>query len=96
MTTQTATIARLVTLMEGVQAKLDEIASDAKHSRDRIETAQRDIEILKQDVAEMKPVTEMVTSYRSMAMGALGILGLLGGSMYAFWQWAKAALIGAG
>lgn len=94
MTTQQAALARLATLIEGMQKQLEDIAADAKQSREKIEHAQRDIEKLKDDVAEMKPVTEMVTSYRSMALGALGLMGIFGGSMYALWQWAKASVIG--
>jgi hypothetical protein len=37
-------------------------------------------------MAEVKPVTQMVSGYKSMALGALGVLGLFGGSMYAFWK----------
>lgn len=86
MATQAAELARLATLIEGMSKQFDKMSSELQAMHEKLDEAERKLERLSVDMADVKPVTQMVSSYKSMALGALGVLGLFGGSMYAFWR----------
>lgn len=64
--------------MDGIIEDLGEVKADVSATAEKIEA-------VKDDVAEMKPVTEEVKRWKLMGLGALGVVGIGGASLgYAF------------
>ena len=87
-------LARLSTLLEGQRDMLNTILEDAEKTRLQLTDMQRDIDGLKRDVAEMKPVTQQFSNLRNMGIGALALLSVMGGTVFAIWQYAKSVMLG--
>lgn len=94
MTSEAVELARLSTLIEGQRSMLNTILEDAEKTRNAVAHMQRDIDGLKRDVAEMKPVTQQFSNLRMMGLGMLTLLGMLGGTVFAIWQYAKSVMLG--
>jgi len=66
--------------MDGIIEDLGEVKADVSATAEKIEA-------VKDDVAEMKPVTDEVKRWKLMGIGALGVVGIGGASIgYAFQQ----------
>lgn len=93
MTNEAIELARLSTLIEGQRSMLNTILQDAEKTRAAVAHMQRDIDALKRDVAEMKPVTQQFSNIRMMALGMLTLLSIMGGTVFAIWQYAKTVIL---
>jgi hypothetical protein len=93
MTNEAIELARLSTLIEGQRSMLNTILQDAEKTRAAVAHMQRDIDALKRDVAEMKPITQQFSNIRMMALGMLTLLSIMGGTVFAIWQYAKTVIL---
>ncbi len=70
-----------------VHRRMDGIMEDLGEVKAEVSVANERIEAVKDDVAEMKPVTDEVKRWKLMGIGALGVVGIGGASIgYAFQQ----------
>lgn len=78
---------RSVEHRSAVHRRMDGIVEDLGEVKAEVSVANERIEAVKDDVAEMKPVTEEVKRWKLMGLGALGVVGIGGASLgYAFQQ----------
>lgn len=72
---------------QGVHRRMDGIVEDLGEVKAEVLVANQKIETVKEDVADMKPVTDEVKRWKLMGIGALGVVGVGGASIgYAFQQ----------
>jgi hypothetical protein len=87
-------LARVATMVEGQGAMLKTIRDDVEQTGRQLSQMQRDIDGLKRDVAEMKPVTQQFSNLRNMGLGMIILLSMMGGTVFAIWQYAKSVMMG--
>jgi prefoldin subunit 5 len=94
MASQAETLIRLETLMEAQAKTLETLVADYASLSKQLVHLQRDMASVKADVAEMKPVTQQFTNIRMMALGMLTLLSIMGGTVFAIWQYARSVIVG--
>jgi prefoldin subunit 5 len=94
MAAQAETLIRLETLMEAQAKTLETLVADYASLSKQLVHLQRDMASVKADVAEMKPVTQQFTNIRMMALGMLTLLSIMGGTVFAIWQYARSVIVG--
>jgi prefoldin subunit 5 len=94
MAAQAETLIRLETLMEAQAKTLETLVADYASLSNQLVHLQRDMASVKADVAEMKPVTQQFTNIRMMALGMLTLLSIMGGTVFAIWQYARSVIVG--
>jgi prefoldin subunit 5 len=94
MASQAETLIRLETLMEAQAKTLELLVADYASLGKQLVHLQRDMASVKADVAEMKPVTQQFTNIRMMALGMLTLLSIMGGTVFAIWQYARSVIVG--
>jgi hypothetical protein len=87
-------LARVATMVEGQGAMLKTIRDDVEHTGKQLSQMQRDIDGLKRDVGEMKPITQQFSNLRNMGLGMIILLSMMGGTVFAIWQYAKSVMLG--
>jgi hypothetical protein len=75
----------------GVHRRMDELVGD-------VSTVKVDMAVVKEDVAEMKPVTDDVKRWKLMGIGALGVTGIAAAAIAsvvtAYWGKIVNAIVG--
>lgn len=94
MAAQAETLIRLETLMEAQAKTLETLVADYASLSKQLVHLQRDMASVKADVTEMKPVTQQFTNIRMMALGMLTLLSIMGGTVFAIWQYARSVIVG--
>jgi prefoldin subunit 5 len=94
MASQAETLIRLETLMEAQAKTLETLVADYASLSKQLVHLQRDMASVKADVTEMKPVTQQFTNIRMMALGMLTLLSIMGGTVFAIWQYARSVIVG--
>lgn len=94
MASQAEALARLETLMEAQAKTLETLVAENASLGKKLLHLQRDMDLVKADVAEMKPVTQQFTNIRMMALGMLTLLSIMGGTVFAIWQYARSVIVG--
>ena len=94
MASQAETLIRLETLMEAQAKTLETLVADYASLSNQLVHLQRDMASVKADVTEMKPVTQQFTNIRMMALGMLTLLSIMGGTVFAIWQYARSVIVG--
>jgi hypothetical protein len=94
MASQAEALARLETLMEAQAKTLEKLVAENASLSSKLLHLQHDMNLVKADVAEMKPVTQQFTNIRMMALGMLTLLSIMGGTVFAIWQYARSVIVG--
>jgi hypothetical protein len=94
MASQAEALARLETLMEAQAKTLEKLVAENASLSKKLLHLQHDMDLVKADVAEMKPVTQQFTKIRMMALGMLTLLSIMGGTVFAIWQYARSVIVG--
>ena len=64
----------------------EHMAEDIAAIRSNARTIDNRVATMEKDMASVKPVIARVNSWQSMVMGAMIVLGLLGGAVTLFWE----------
>lgn len=64
-----------------IHRRMDGLVDDLGEVKTEVATVKANVEAVKEDVGEMKPVTDDVRRWRQMGIGALGVVGIGGAAL---------------